>query len=37
MNSYIKEILNFQTDVKYNTYARGELSVRPWDTENIIQ
>ena len=34
MNSYIKEILNFQTDVKYNTYARGELSVRPWDTEN---
>ena len=34
MNSYIKEILNFQTDVKYNTYARGELSVRPWDSEN---
>ena len=34
MNSYVKEILNFQTDVKYNTYARGELSVRPWDTEN---
>ena len=34
MNSYVKDILNFQTDVKYNTYARGELSVRPWDTEN---
>ena len=34
MNAYVKEVLDFQTDLKYNTYARGELSVRPWDTEN---
>ena len=35
MNSYIKEKLNFETDIKYNTWARGELSVRPWDSDNI--
>jgi len=35
INSYIKEVLNFETDVKYNTWARGELSVRPWDSDNI--
>tara|TARA_B100001059_G_scaffold147025_1_gene146865 strand:+ start:672 stop:2180 length:1509 start_codon:yes stop_codon:yes gene_type:complete len=35
INSYIKEVLNFNTDIKYNTWARGELSVRPWDSDNI--
>ena len=35
INSYIKEVLNFETDVKYNTWARGELSVRPWNSDNI--
>jgi carboxypeptidase C (cathepsin A) len=35
INSYMKNVLNFNTDVKYNTWARGELSVRPWDRENI--
>jgi|TARA_B100000902_G_scaffold304984_1_gene293335 carboxypeptidase C (cathepsin A) len=35
INSYIKEVLNFNTDIKYNTWARGELSVRPWNSDNI--
>ena len=35
MNSYIREILNFKTDIKYNTWARDELSVRPWNTDNV--
>ena len=35
INSYIKEVLNFETDIKYNTWARGELSVRPWNSDNI--
>ena len=35
MNSYIREILNFKTYIKYNTWARDELSVRPWNTENV--
>ena len=35
MNAYIKEKLNFYTDIKYNTWARDELSVRPWDSDNV--
>ena len=35
VNSYIKEVLKFETDIKYNTWARGELSVRPWDSDNL--
>ena len=35
INSYIKEVLNFETDVKYNTWARGDLSVRPWNSDDI--
>jgi carboxypeptidase C (cathepsin A) len=35
INSYIKEVLKFETDIKYNTWARNELSVRPWDSDNI--
>ncbi|GIR99479.1 MAG: hypothetical protein CM15mP102_03000 [Flavobacteriales bacterium] len=31
----MKNVLNFNTDVKYNTWARGELSVRPWDRETL--
>ncbi len=35
VNAYIKEKLNFNTDVKYNTWARDELSVRPWESDNV--
>ena len=35
MNSYINEKLNFKTDIKYNTWARDELSVRPWNRDNV--
>ena len=35
MNSYINEKLNFKTDIKYNTWARDELSVRPWKRDNV--
>ena len=35
MNSYIREKLNFKTDIKYNTWARDELSVRPWNSDNV--
>jgi carboxypeptidase C (cathepsin A) len=35
VNSYIKEVLKFETDIKYNTWARGELSVRPWNSDNL--
>lgn len=35
INAYNREILKFDTDIKYNTWARGELSVRPWNSDNI--
>jgi len=35
VNSYINEKLKFKTDVKYNTWARGDLSVRPWNSDNL--
>ena len=35
INSYINEVLKFKTDVKYNTWARGDLSVRPWNSDNL--
>ena len=35
VNSYINEKLNFKTDIKYNTWARGDLSVRPWNSDNL--
>ena len=28
-------MLKFETDIKYNTWARGELSVRPWNSDNL--
>ena len=30
-----QEKLNFKTDIKYNTWARDELSVRPWNSDNV--